>query len=79
MCSNCKAKVQHGLTALEAIANGEDIPAAEHAELPDGAQPIPMVVADFGEKVGIVTTREGWVALQVLMSMLGGMIPLDGD
>jgi hypothetical protein len=62
MCSNCKARVEHGVTAL-----------------PDGAQPIPMVVADFGDKVGIITSQEGWIALKVLMSMVGGMIQLDGD
>ncbi|MDQ0753027.1 hypothetical protein QF034_007258 [Streptomyces africanus] len=79
MCSNCKAQVDHGVAALEALANGEAIPETENAALPDGAQPIPMVVADFGDKVGIVTSKEGWIALKVLMSMIGGIIPLDGD
>lgn len=72
MCDKCR--VDQGLTALEAMANGEDVSEMPQPEgLPEGATPIPMIVAEMGDKVGIVTTRDGWIALKTLMSLMGGI------
>lgn len=74
MCSNCKAQVDRGVQALEAIANGEEVPALpEPIGLPEGAMPIPMIVAEMGDRIGIVTTREGWGAIKAMMAILGGL------
>lgn len=76
MCEACR--VEHGVTALEALANGEDVP--EPADVPMGATPVPMIVAEFGDKIGIVTTREGWGALKAMMALVGGIREMpDGD
>ena len=74
MCDRCEARMGQSLTALEALANGEELPGRE--ALPEGATPVPMLVIEMGPKIGIITSREGWEALKALLS---GIIPLDGD
>lgn len=81
MCDQCRT--EHGLVALEAIANGEEIP-----ETPENADaevirrnvhlPFP-VVAQVGDEdfVAIVTNAEGWKAISGFLEALGR--PCDPD
>lgn len=73
MCDNC---TKRGLVALEAIANGEEIPEppdeeAEITQIPV-CLPFPVMVAiTQNGNVGIITTDDGWSAIQNFLKSIG--------
>lgn len=83
MCENCNAGVKSGLAALEAIANGEEVPETDtgQVEIVDGKVhrptfdlPFPVIAieTDLGN-VGIMTSPEGWDFFKKILEMLGGV------
>lgn len=77
MCDKCvealrDAQAKAGVEALEAWANGEELPE------PPGP-PVPLMVCEMGDKVGIMTSRQGWELLKTAMSMFGNVIEIDRE
>lgn len=84
MCDACDGRVKHGLSALEALANGEDVPEAPEingvADLartltehkPTFALPFPVIAfeTDSGN-VGILTDEAGWDFFKKALEQLG--------
>lgn len=77
MCDKCVEKLAQtraGVEALEALANGEEVPEGER--LPNM---VPLMVMDMGDKVGIVTSPEGWKAIQLLLSVAGNVLEIGSE
>jgi hypothetical protein len=76
MCENCEAaEVKHGVSALEALANGEEIPEPEPQEevqVMDVCLPFPVMITitDNGT-TGIITNREGGEAIRAYLMGIG--------
>lgn len=83
MCDNCNRR---GLAALEAIANGEEIPEPPAGplpfELPPGAEaavvhrptfPLPFPLFAFetdSGNVGVLTNQDGWAFIKAAIERL---------
>ncbi|WP_327719904.1 hypothetical protein OG381_34515 [Streptomyces sp. NBC_00490] len=73
MCDDCNRR---GLAALEAIANGEDIPefsdGSPEVELAKFSLPFPLMVqiTDTG-MAAIVTSELGWKAIRGFLESIG--------
>lgn len=79
MCDKCvetlaEAQTRASVEALEALANGEEVPEGER--LPNM---VPLMVMDMGDKVGIVTSPEGWKAIQLLLSVAGNVLEIGSE
>lgn len=72
MCDRCTAQ---GLAALEAIANGEEIPNVPHTpemETADFSLPFPVYVQVSDEGYAMIATTEaGWTAIQGFLESIG--------
>lgn len=72
MCDNCN---QYGLAALEALANGEEIPERQEVEAVEVVNlclpfPVMITITDNGV-VGIITNREGGDAIRNYLQSIG--------
>lgn len=85
MCDACDGRVKHGLSALEALANGEDVPEtpeitglADAAAMlkqhkPTFALPFPVIAFETDNgNVGILTDSDGWAFFKRVLETLGG-------
>lgn len=76
MCSNCNSSVTHGVAALEALANGEEIPPVPEPEVETETVPVclpfpvVMTVTDAGF-VGIMTSPEGGDVIKAFLKSIG--------
>lgn len=75
MCDKCfdlvsQVRAEQGVGALEALANGEQVPEPEF-------EAIPLLAMEMGDKVGLITSREGWEAIKKMMAVFGNVHELD--
>lgn len=77
MCDACDARVKHGVSALEALANGEEVPdnvvtQAVRQHRPTFELPFPVIAFETESgSVGILTDQEGWTFFKGVLETLG--------
>lgn len=68
MCDRCGPRIDRGIQALEAHANGEQPPPA----------PVGLLAYDVGNgQVAILTNQAGWEALKPFLRQLPGFVDTD--